>query len=111
MRDSFRLTTVIHAKRKRVYDAWLNSKEHGAFTGAKARVQAKVGSRFTAHEGYISGRILELKPSRVIVQSWRTTEFPPNAVDSRLELRLEDTATGTRITLLHSDLPPHQADD
>jgi hypothetical protein len=32
MRDSFRLTTVIHAKRERVYDAWLNSKEHGAFT-------------------------------------------------------------------------------
>jgi hypothetical protein len=61
MRESFRLTTVIHA-RERVYDAWLNIKEHGAFTGAKARVQAKVGNRFTAHEGYISGRILEMNP-------------------------------------------------
>jgi uncharacterized protein YndB with AHSA1/START domain len=110
MRNSFRISAVIPAPRKRVYDAWLDSKEHGAFTGAKARVQAKVGGRFTAHDGYISGKTLELKPSRSIVQSWRTSEFPPDAPDSRLELRFEDAPNGTRLTLLHSGLPPGQAD-
>jgi activator of HSP90 ATPase len=110
MRNSFRISAVIPAARRRVYDAWLDSKEHGAFTSAKARVQAKVGGRFTAHDGYISGKTLELKPSRLIVQSWRTTEFPAEAPDSHLELRFEDAPNGTRLTLLHSGLPPDQAD-
>lgn len=110
MKNSFWLSAVIPAPRKRVYDAWLDSKQHGAFTGAKARIQAKVGGRFTAHDGYISGKTLELKPARLIVQSWRTTEFPADAPDSRLELRFEDAPTGTRLTLLQSDLPPDQAD-
>jgi uncharacterized protein YndB with AHSA1/START domain len=109
MKNSFKLSAVIPAPRKKVYDAWLDSKAHSAFTGSKATIQAKVGGRFTAWDGYISGKTLELKPSRLILQSWRTTEFPADAPDSRLELRFEDAATGTRITLTHSELPPAQA--
>jgi len=110
MKNSFKLSAVIPAPRKRVFDAWLDSKQHGAFTGGKASIQARVGGRFTAWDGYISGKTLELKPSRLIVQSWRTTEFPPDSPDSRLELRFEEAATGTRVTLIHSELPPEQAD-
>jgi uncharacterized protein YndB with AHSA1/START domain len=107
---SFRIAAVIPAPRKRVYEAWLSSKDHAAFTGVKARIQAKVGGRFTAHDGYISGKTLELKPARSIVQSWRSTDFPADAPDSRLELRFEEAANGTRLTLLHSGLPANQAE-
>jgi activator of HSP90 ATPase len=109
MKNAFKLSAVIPAPRKKLYDAWLDSKAHGAFTGSKAAIQAKIGGRFTAWDGYISGKTLELKPSRLIVQSWRTTEFPAGAPDSRLELRFEDAATGTHLTLTHSELPPDQA--
>ena len=107
-KNSFKLTAVIPAPRKRVYEAWLDARAHSAFTGAKTTIRAKIGGRFTAWDGYITGKTLELKPSRLIVQSWRTTEFPADAADSRVELHFEDAATGTRLTLIHSGAPSTQ---
>ena len=55
------------------------AEEHAAFTGAKATCDARVGGIFTAYDGYISGRIVELETGERIVQEWRTTEWPPGA--------------------------------
>jgi hypothetical protein len=43
-----------------VYDAFLNPKKHAAFTGSAATGSARVGGRFTAWDGYISGVHREL---------------------------------------------------
>jgi uncharacterized protein YndB with AHSA1/START domain len=51
-----------------------------------AQIAARVGGRFTAGGVYMQGATLELDPPRKIVQSWRTTEFPEEAPDSRLEV-------------------------
>ena len=53
------------------------------------------------------GTNLDLKPNSRIVQSWRTTEFSDEEPDSRLEILLEATDDGTRLTLRHTDLPDH----
>lgn len=75
MKTSFKVSTVLLANRELLYKAWLSSKEHSAFTGGKARIQAKVGGRFTAWDGYITGTTVVLEPYRRIVQSWRTLSF------------------------------------
>jgi activator of HSP90 ATPase len=108
MNNSLKLSAVLPATPEQLYRGWLNSKEHAAFTGAKARIQAKVGGRFTAHDGYISGRTIALEPYGRIVQSWRTSEFPADSPDSQLELRFDETKTGTRLTLMQSRIPPGQ---
>jgi len=110
MKTSFKLSTVLPVDRERLYKAWLSGREHGAFTGGKARIQAKVGGRFTAWDGYITGATVELEPLRRIVQSWRTSEFPPDSPDSRLEVLFDDVKTGTRITLIHSQVPKGQTE-
>jgi len=79
-------------------------------TGSAAKVTGKVGGKFTAWDGYIFGRTLELEPDRRIVQAWRTSEFPDNAPNSRLEVLLVETKTGTRVTLIHTEIPKGQAD-
>ena len=43
-----------------------------------------------------------------IVQSWRTTEFPGDHPDSRLELHLDGTNGRTRVRLVHSGVPEDQ---
>ncbi|HTP11790.1 MAG TPA: SRPBCC domain-containing protein, partial [Anaerolineae bacterium] len=93
---------------KQVYEAWLSSSEHTAMTGGTAQIAPSVGGRFSAWDGYITGVTLELEPYRCIVQSWRTIEFPADAPDSRLEIWLEESAAGTRLTLKHSDIPSGQ---
>ena len=106
--DSIRLSAVIPADPEAIYEAWMSSKGHGAMTGSGATVTAKVGGKFTAWDGYISGTTLELQPGARIVQSWRTSEFAQEDTDSRLEVLLEKASKGTRVTLVHTNIPPGQ---
>jgi activator of HSP90 ATPase len=107
--DKFKLSVTLPAGPQEIYDAWLSGKEHSKFTGSKATASARKKGSFTAWDGYISGKNLELKKGKRIVQSWRTTEFPNNAEDSILELRLEKKeGSKTALTLIHTNIPKGQ---
>lgn len=108
MTESITVSTLLSATPQRIYDAWLSGKGHGDMTGAEAKGTAKVGSTFTAWDGYIEGKNLELDSPRRILQSWRTSEFPDDAEDSTLEIILEAQKGGTKITLNHTNIPEGQ---
>jgi uncharacterized protein YndB with AHSA1/START domain len=103
--ESIQVSGVIPASPDRIYEAWLDSTEHSGMTGGRATVDPMVGGQFTAWGGTIRGTTIELEPGRRIVQLWRSEEFPPESPDSRLEVLLEPSESGTRVTFLHSDIP------
>ena len=111
MKNSLMMSVVLPATPEQVYTAWLSTEKHSAFTGSPAAVDAKVGGAFTAWDGYIGGMTLALEPYRRIVQAWRTTEFPDDAPDSRLEILIEPVEGGARLTLDHTGIPAGQADE
>jgi uncharacterized protein YndB with AHSA1/START domain len=102
---SFKLAATIPASPEAVYDAWLDSTGHSNMTGAKATASDKVGAAFTAWDGYISGKNLELVRAKRIVQSWRTTEFSAGDPDSTITVTLTPAKGGTEVTLEHSGVP------
>lgn len=105
------MKVLLNAPVEKVFHAWLDSKEHAVFTGGgKAKIVAKVGGSHTAWDGYIFGKTLEIEQNKRIVQSWRTTEFPEGAKDSRLELLFEPDGKGTRLTLIHTEIPDGQGE-
>jgi uncharacterized protein YndB with AHSA1/START domain len=108
--ESFEVSRIIPATPERIYSAWLDSNEHSKFTGTNATVDPTVGGRFTASDGYIEGKNLELEPNRRIVQSWWTTEFPEGSPPSRVEILLEPAEGGTQVRLIHTELPEGQGD-
>jgi activator of HSP90 ATPase len=110
MKNRFTVSAVIPAKASDIYNAWLSSEGHAAMTGNPAKVDGKVGGEFTAWDGYIFGSTLELEPDQRILQTWRTSEFPTDAPDSRLEILFEEVAGGTKVSLIHSDMPEDQVD-
>jgi activator of HSP90 ATPase len=110
MKNGFTISEIIPAKASEIYNAWLNSEGHAAMTGSLAHVDGKVGGKFTAWDGYIFGRTLELTPNQRIVQVWRTSEFPDDSPDSHVEILLEEVPGGTKVTLTHSDMPEDQVD-
>ena len=110
MKNGFTISDIIPAKASEIYEAWLSSEGHSAMTGSAAQVDGKVGGKFTAWDGYISGTTLDLKPGQRIVQAWRTSEFPDDAPDSRVEILLEEVEAGTKLTFIHSDMPNGQAE-
>jgi len=111
MTESLQLSTTLPASAQQVYQAWLSSAEHAGFTGGAAEIDPAVGGAFTAWDGYIQGKTLELEPFSRILQSWRTTDFPAGSADSLLEVRLAEAEGGARITLVHTGTPDGQADE
>lgn len=104
--DSIKLSAVIPATAEKVYHAYLNSKQHAAMTkGGTVKISAKVGSKFSAWDGYCSGKILELIENKKIVSTWRADEFPEEAEDSILEILLEPNSKGTKLTFIQTKIP------
>jgi activator of HSP90 ATPase len=91
-----------------LFTAWLDSMQHGLFTGSTADIDPTVGGEFTAWDGYISGKTLAIDAPRRILQSWRTNEFDESDPDSKLELLFESIPGGTRLTLNHTNIPDGQ---
>ncbi|MCA1829346.1 MAG: SRPBCC domain-containing protein [Myxococcales bacterium] len=109
MPDSFELEIVVAAEPERVFSTWLDAKEHAAFTGGgEAIVEPWSGGRFTAWDGYIHGILLGVDQGKRIVQTWRTSEFPPEYRDSRVVIEFEPARGGTRVRVKHGELPPSQ---
>jgi activator of HSP90 ATPase len=102
---------VIRALPEEVYDAFMDAKKHSAFTGAKATSDAKVGGEFSAWDGYIAGKNLELQKGKRIVQEWVTTEWPTGYSPSRLEFTFRKVKGGTEIKMVHSNVPEEQAEE
>jgi len=108
MKAVIKLSANFPVTAKRLYDSWLSSSVHSNFTGEKAVIDGRVGGKFKVSDGYISGTNLILQPYGRIVQNWRTAEFPESAPDSRLEILFEKHNSGTKITLIHTQLPNGQ---
>ena len=96
------------ASPQEVYDALLDPKIHSEFTGSPATTSAKVGAAFTAWDGYITGKNLELVKGKKIVQDWKTTEFPEGYPFSKLEFTLTAKDGGTELRMTHSKVPTEQ---
>jgi len=107
MPDSFQLEMIVAAEPLRVFSAWMDSLEPAPFTGGgEAVVEPWAGGRFIAWDGYIHGILLGVDEGRRIVQTWRTSEFPPESRDSRVVVEFDPVRGGTRVVIRHSDLPP-----
>ena len=104
-------SVVIGSTPDKVYDALMDSKSHAAFTGSPARMSSVVGGKFTAWEGYILGKNLQLVRGKKIVQEWSTTEWPKGYPPSRLEITLTKSKDGTILKMVHSKVPAEQRDD
>jgi activator of HSP90 ATPase len=102
---------VVPASPDEVFEAFVNAEKHSAFTGSKATGNPKVGSKFTAWDGYISGKNLELDKGKRIVQEWTTSDWPQGYPPSRLELTFKKVKEGTQILMVHSGVPADQSDD
>ncbi len=104
-KDALRLSTVLAATPQVVYRAWLDSGQHASFTGASAKIEPSTGGKFSLRDGTITGKNIVVEFGRRLLQSWRTADFPKGAPDARLEVLFESVGAGTRVTIMHSELP------
>jgi uncharacterized protein YndB with AHSA1/START domain len=98
----------IHASPDEVFEYLVTAKGLTAWMGQYATLEAHEGGAFEVDiaGSPIRGEYLEIiRPHRVVV-SWGvagSADLPPGT--SRVAFLLAPTATGTRVELVHSDLP------
>ena len=102
-------SVTIRATPVEVYDALVNAKKHAEFTGVPATSANKIGGKFTAWDGYISGKYLKLEPGRKILEEWSTRDWPANFPPSVIELTFAKADGGMRLSMLQTEVPAAQA--
>jgi uncharacterized protein YndB with AHSA1/START domain len=99
------LAASLPAPPERLYEMYVDSKLHAAFTGLPVEIEPRAGGSFRAFNGAIWGMILDVVPKQLIVQRWRSQNFPQDAIDSTLVLSFwPESATG-RVELVHANVP------
>ncbi len=97
-------TVTFKASPHEVYEALMDSQKHAEFSGGKASISREVGGEYSAYDGYITGRNVELVPDRKIVQSWRAVDWPEGHL-STVTFLLLPIPEGTRLNFTHVDVP------
>jgi uncharacterized protein YndB with AHSA1/START domain len=97
------LAASLPAPPDHLFDMYVDPAAHGAFTGSEVTIGPCPGSPFRAFDGAIYGTILHTEPKRLIVQTWRSAQWPQEAMDSILILTFwPEPDGGGRIELLHA---------
>jgi uncharacterized protein YndB with AHSA1/START domain len=99
------LAASLPAAPERLFDMYLDARTHAAFTGAPANIEPRAGAAFSAFDGILSGTILHVEPKRLIVQTWRSANGPAEVVDSVLVLTFLPQGNGSRMELVHVNVP------
>ena len=91
-----------------LYELFMDSEKHSAATGMPAKINPKVGGKWSAFGGMIGGKTLALVPDRMIVQSWRSSAWKKANPDSILVAQFEKSASGgATVYLTHIGVPEH----
>lgn len=106
--------------RKRVYEALTNAKQFNkvvmlsaamqsgmAPAGKPVEVSSEVGGAFSAFDGHIMGRHVELVPNERIVQAWRVASWGPGQY-SIVRFELVEQGSGTKLVFDHTGFPQGQ---
>jgi activator of HSP90 ATPase len=93
----------------RVYEALLDAKQFGDFSGVHAEIHREAGGAFSLFDGQIMGRNVELVPDRRIVQAWRAASWH-EGIYSIAKFELAAQGSGTRLIFDHTGFPPSDRD-
>jgi len=87
-----------------IYNTYMDSKRHAAFTGMKANIELEVGGKFETCNSRNTGINLSLSKGKRIVQAWTHRDFPELQY-SIVDITLEKTDQGTRVHFNHLAVP------
>jgi|SRR6185295_1339641 len=85
----------------KLFDMYLDAAQHAELTGLPVTLEPHPGGAFRAFDGMLSGTILQIQPKSLIVQTWRSANWPLTAVDSVLILTFSPAEDGGQIDLNH----------
>jgi hypothetical protein len=69
MTKAIQQSVRFEASPKQLFEMYMDSRKHSEATGCKARIERRVGGKFSAWNGALSGRNLMIVPNKMLVQA------------------------------------------
>lgn len=95
------MAATLPAAPDKLFDMYLDAEAHAAFTGLPVTLEPHAGGVFRAFDMMLTGTILHIQPKSLIVQTWRSVNWPLTVMDSVLTLSFWPAEEGARIELVH----------
>ncbi len=99
-----------NVKASTLFELYTQADKHEEVTGSSALITDKLGEPFNLYNGFCFGENIEIKKNKLIVQAWRTEDWPDGLDDSILVIRLMQEGKDTHLYLTHADLPEEMAE-
>jgi activator of HSP90 ATPase len=94
---------------KTLYELYMDARKHSAVTGGKAVITKKEGAKFSSYDKYITGKNLQLIKDKLIVQSWRASDWKDTDMDSTFILSFTQKGNDVIMEMVHANVPDEQA--
>jgi activator of HSP90 ATPase len=91
----------------KLYALFADSAKHSAATGMPAKISKKAGGNWTAFGKMLLGKNLVIIPNKMIVQTWRSSEWKKSDPDSILVVTFEKAEGGAKVDLVHVGVPEY----
>lgn len=101
---SIEQVVTFHATPAQVFEALMDSAQHGAFTGEPAKIDRAVGGAVSCYDGKVTGINLDVVKNERIVQAWRPANFPAG-VFTLVTYALAAEGKGTKLTFTQQAVP------
>lgn len=95
---------------KALYDLYMDARKHALICGAECEITPKEGTKFSVYGGYATGKNLQLVKDKLIVQSWRASDWDKSEVDSTFIINLEEKGKDVVLHAVHANLPDGEAE-
>src|SRR3990167_6331790 len=103
---TYKHSLKLKANPQQVYESLATSKGHTELTGSPAQISETVGGAFSAYDGYITGKNLQLLKYETIEQEWRGDEKEwPKEHFSKVKFSIKPAEGGTQVDFKQEDIP------
>jgi len=103
-------TMLFSARPETIYLILMDSKLHSKLIGDKARIDNRVGGRFSTFSGYSKGVTKKLVLGRKIVQSWISSDLP-KGLETEITFDLKRKGTKTQLVFTQTNVPAENYHD
>lgn len=107
-----RINQIIYfaATPHQVFEALMDEKKYAEFTESSAKIDRKMGGKFSVWDGYASGTNKVLVKDKKIVQSWRASDWPKN-IGSEITIELFPEKNKTKLVFNQIGVPESFVED
>jgi activator of HSP90 ATPase len=88
-----------------LFELYLNAKKHALVTAAPAVISTREGTNFSLQAGHITGKNLQLIKNKLIVQSWRASDWKAEDIDSTVIMHFKPKGKDVILYFVQGNVP------